>query len=130
MVNYSESVTVKGLYFFLIGHENCFNSIKDIRVLIELEKAMINPISETSKSIISAFDSQMQKKPSQEYNEFASINVEFSEQAKKMKMLEDDSPIVGLLKSEFDEVFGLDDTNKKLFLKNLDRILANNGLEN
>ena len=91
---------------------------------------MINPISETSKSIISAFDSQMQKKPSQEYNEFASINVEFSEQAKKMKIFDGDGAMVGLLKGEFDEVFGLDDTNKKLFLKNLDRILANNGLEN
>jgi hypothetical protein len=32
------------------------------------------------------------------------------------------------LKSEFDEVFGLDDTNKKLFLENLDRILEGNGL--
>jgi len=102
--------------------------MQNIRVLIELEKTMINPISDTSKSIISAFDSQMQKKPSQEYNEFASINVEFSEQAKKIKMLEDDSPMVGLLKSEFDEVFGLDDTNKKLFLENLDRILVSNGL--
>ena len=93
-----------------------------------MEKFMINPISDTSKSIISAFDSQMQKKPSQEYNEFASINVEFSEQAKKMKMLEDDSPIVGLLKSEFDEVFELDDTNKKLLLESLDQILVDNGL--
>ena len=89
---------------------------------------MINPISETSKSIISAFDSQMQKKPSQEYNEFASINVEFSEQAKKMKIFDGDGAMVGLLKGEFDEVFGLDDTNKKLFLENLDRILVGNGL--
>jgi len=89
---------------------------------------MINPISDTSKSIISPFDSQMQKKPSQEYNEFASINVEFSEQAKKIKRVEGDSPMVGLLKSEFDEVFGLDDTNKKLFLESLGRILVDNEL--
>ena len=89
---------------------------------------MINPISETSKSIISVFDSQIQKKSSQEYNEFASINVEFSEQAKKLKIFEGDSPSVGLLRNEFDEVFALDASNKKLFIENLDRILVDNGL--
>ena len=45
---------------------------------------MVNPIHDTGKSIISVFDSQRQKNSSQEYNEFASINVEFSEQAKKI----------------------------------------------
>ena len=99
-----------------------------MRVIIELEKIMINPISETSKSIISVFDSQIQKKSSQEYNEFASINVEFSEQAKKLKIFEGDNPSVELLKNEFDEVFALDASNKKLFIENLDRILVDNGL--
>jgi len=33
-----------------------------------------------------------------------------------------------LLKNEFDEVFALDASNKKLFIENLDRILVDNGL--
>ena len=86
------------------------------------------PINDTGKSIISVFDSQMQKNPSQEYNEYASINIEFSEQAKKLKMFEGDSPLVGVLKNEFNEVFRLDENKRELFLENLDRILMDNGL--
>ena len=105
-----------------------FASFKAIRVLIELEKAMVNPINDTGKSIISVFDSQRQKNSSQKYNEYASINIEFSEQAKKFKMFEGDSPLVGALKNEFDEVFRFDENKKELFLARLDRILENNGL--
>ena len=49
---------------------------------------MVNPVSNISKSLITAPDSQREKNSSQEYNEYASINVEFSEQAKKVKVFE------------------------------------------
>ena len=89
---------------------------------------MINPVSNTSKSVITVPDSQKQKNSSQDYNEYASINVEFSEQAKKAKMFEGDSPLVGVLESEFDQVFEFNDNKKELFLERLDRILENNGI--
>ena len=89
---------------------------------------MVNPVNDTSKTFIPVPDSQRQKNSSQEYNEYASINVEFSEQAKKVKMCEGDSLIVGALKNEFDEVFGFDEDKKELFLEKLDHILVDNGL--
>ena len=89
---------------------------------------MVNPVSNTSKPLITAPDSQRQKNSSQEYNEYASINVEFSEQAKKIKMFEGDSLLVGALKNEFDEIFGFDEDKKELFLEKLDHILVDNGL--
>ena len=89
---------------------------------------MVNPVNDTSKTFIPVPDSQRQKNSSQEYNEYASINVEFSEQAKKIKMFEGDSLLVGALKNEFDEVFGFDEDKKELFLEKLDHILVDNGL--
>ena len=89
---------------------------------------MVNPISSANKSIIIVPDSQREKNLSQDYNEFASINVEFSEEAKKVNVFEAGSPLTGILKSEFDQVFGLDNNNKELFLKKLDQIMENNGL--
>ena len=93
---------------------------------IEPEKVMVNPVSNTSKPLITAPDSQRQKNSSQEYNEYASINVEFSEQAKKVKIFEEGSNLTNVLKSEFDQVFGLDESKKELFLERLDHILADN----
>ena len=87
---------------------------------------MVNPVSSTSKPLITAPDSQRQKNSSQEYNEYASTNVEFSEQAKKVKILEEGSNLTNVLKSEFDQIFGLDESKKELFLERLDNILANN----
>ena len=87
---------------------------------------MVNPVSNPSKSLITAPDSQRQKNSSQEYNEYASINVEFSEQAKKVKIFEEGSNLTSVLKSEFDQVFELDESKKELFLKRLDHILADN----
>ena len=87
---------------------------------------MVNPVNDTSKTFIPVPDLQRQKNSSQEYNEYASINVEFSEQAKKVKMFEGGSPLIGVLKSEFDQVFGLDGNKKELFLERLDRILNDN----
>ena len=87
---------------------------------------MVNPVSITSKPMITVPESQKEKNSSQEYNEYASINVEFSEQAKKVKMFEGGSPLIGVLKSEFDQVFGLDGNKKELFLERLDRILNDN----
>ena len=87
---------------------------------------MVNPISNTSKSLITAPDSQRQKNSSQEYNEYASINVEFSEQAKKVKIFEEGSNLTNVLKSEFDQIFGLDESKKELFLESLDHILDDN----
>ena len=89
---------------------------------------MVNPVNDTSKTFIPVPDSERQKNSSQEYNEYASINVEFSEQAKKIKMFEGDSLLVGALKNEFDEVFGFDEDKKELFLEKLDLILVDNGL--
>ena len=89
---------------------------------------MVNPVNDTSKTFIPVPDSQRQKNSSQEYNEYASINVEFSEQAKKIKMFEGDSPLVGSLKNEFDEVFGFDEDKKELFLEKSGHILVDNGL--
>jgi len=89
---------------------------------------MVNPVNDTSKTFIPVPDSERQKNSSQEYNEYASINVEFSEQAKKIKMFEGDSLLVGALKNEFDEVFGFDEDKKELFLEKLDHILVDNGL--
>jgi len=89
---------------------------------------MVNPISSSNKSLIIIPDSQREKSLSQDYNKFASINVEFSEEAKKVKIFEGGSPLTGILKSEFDQVFGLDKNNKELFLKKLDQIVENNGL--
>ena len=89
---------------------------------------MVNPVNDTSKTFIPVPDSQRQKNSSQEYNEYASINVEFSEQAKKVKMFEGDSLLVGALKNEFDEIFGFDEDKKELFLEKLDHILVDNGL--
>ena len=89
---------------------------------------MVNPINDTGKPLVPAFDSQRQKNLSQKYNEYASINVEFSEQAKKFKILEGNNPLVGVLKNEFDEVFGFDDNKKELLLEKLDRILVDNAL--
>ena len=89
---------------------------------------MVNPVSNTSKPLITAPDLQREKNPSQEYNEYASINVEFSEQAKKAKMFEGGSPLIGILESEFDQVFGFDDNKKELFLERLGRILENSGI--
>ena len=89
---------------------------------------MVNPVNDTSKTFIPVPDLQRQKNSSQEYNEYASINVEFSEQAKKIKMFEGDSILVGALKNEFDEVFGFDEDKKELFLEKLDHILVDNGL--
>jgi hypothetical protein len=89
---------------------------------------MVNPISDASKTIFIAPDSHRKNSRSQEYNEYASINVEFSEQAKKVKVFEEGSPLTGVLKNEFDQIFGSDGLNKGLFLKRLDQILENNGL--
>ena len=87
---------------------------------------MVNPVSNISKSLVTASDSQREKNSSQEYNEYASINVEFSEQAKKVKVFEGGSNLTNVLKSEFDQVFGLDESKKELFLERLDHILADN----
>ena len=89
---------------------------------------MVNPISSANKSIIIVPDSQREKNLSQDYNEFASINVEFSEEAKKVNVFEAGSPLTGILKSEFDQVFGFDSNKRELFLERLDRILENNDL--
>lgn len=86
---------------------------------------MVNPVSITSKPMITVPESQKEKNSSQEYNEYASINVEFSEQAKKVKIFEKGSNLANVLKSEFDQVFGLDGCKKELFLERLDHILAN-----
>ena len=86
---------------------------------------MVNPVSNISKSLVTVPDSQKEKNSSQEYNEYASINDEFSEQAKKVKIFEKGSNLTNLLKSEFDQVFGLDGSKKELFLERLDHILAN-----
>ncbi len=95
---------------------------------IESEKAMVNPISSADKSLIIVPDSQREKNLPQDYNDFASINVEFSEEAKKVNILKAGSPLTGILKSEFDQVFGLANNNKELFLKKLDQIMENNSL--
>ena len=87
---------------------------------------MVNPVSNTSKPFITAPDPQSQKNSSQEYNKYASINVEFSEQAKKVKIFEEGGNLTNVLKSEFDQIFGLDESKKELFLERLDRILADN----
>ena len=87
---------------------------------------MVNPVSNISKSLVTVPDSQKEKNSSQEYNEYASINVEFSEQAKKVKIFEKGSNLTNVLKSEFDQVFGLDGSKKELFLERLDNILADN----
>ena len=87
---------------------------------------MVNPVSNTSKHLVTAPDLQRQKNSSQEYNKYASINVEFSEQAKKVKILEEGGNLTNVLKSEFDQVFGLDESKKELFLERLDHILADN----
>ena len=86
---------------------------------------MVNPVSITSKPMITVPESQKEKNSSQEYNEYASINVEFSEQAKKVKVFEGGSNLTNVLKSEFDQIFGLDESKKELFLESLDHILAN-----
>ena len=86
---------------------------------------MVNPVSITSKPMITVPESQKEKNSSQEYNKYASINVEFSEQAKKVKVFEGGSNLANVLKSEFDQVFGLDESKKELFLERLDHILAN-----
>ena len=86
---------------------------------------MVNPVSNISKSLVTTPDSQREKNSSQEYNEYASINVEFSEQAKKVKVFEGGSNLTNVLKSEFDQIFGLDESKKELFLERLDHILAN-----
>ena len=85
---------------------------------------MVNPVSISSKPLITLADSQKQNNSSQEYNEYASINVEFSEQAKNVKKFEEGSNLTYVLKSEFEEVFGLDESKKALFLERLDHILA------
>ena len=85
---------------------------------------MVNPVNNISKSLVIAPDSQREKNSSQEYNEYASINVEFSEQAKKVKVFEGGSNLANVLKSEFDQIFGLDESKKELFLEKLDHILA------
>ena len=85
---------------------------------------MVNPVSISNKPLITLADSQKQNNSSQEYNEYASINVEFSEQAKNVKKFEEGSNLTNVLKSEFEEVFGLDDSKKALFLERLDHILA------
>jgi hypothetical protein len=87
---------------------------------------MVNPVSNTSKPLITVPDSQSQKNSSQEYNEYASINVEFSEQAKKVKIFEEGGNLTNVLKSEFGQIFGLDESKKELFLERLDHILADN----
>ena len=87
---------------------------------------MVNPVSITSKPMITVPESQKEKNSSQEYNEYASINVEFSEQAKKVKIFEEGSNLTSVLKSEFDQAFELDESKKELFLKRLDHILADN----
>ena len=86
---------------------------------------MVNPVNNISKSLVTVPESQREKNSSQEYNEYASINVEFSEQAKKVKVFEGGSNLTNVLKSEFDQIFGLDESKKELFLERLDHILAN-----
>ena len=85
---------------------------------------MVNPVSNISKSLVTTPDSQREKNSSQEYNDYASINVEFSEQAKKVKVFEGGSNLTNVLKSEFDQIFGFDESKKELFLEKLDHILA------
>ena len=89
---------------------------------------MLNPINDTNKAVISVFDSQRKNNSFQEYNEYASINVKFSEQAQRLKIFQDDSPLVEVVKNEFDEVFGFGENKKKLFVEKLDRILLDNSL--
>ena len=85
---------------------------------------MVNPVSISNKPLITLADSQKQNNSSQEYNEYASINVQFSEQAKNVKKFEEGSNLTNVLKSEFEEVFRLDESKKALFLERLDHILA------
>jgi len=87
---------------------------------------MVNPVSNTSKPLITVTDPQIQKNSSQEYNEYASINIEFSEQAKKVNVFEQGTNLTNVLKSEFDQVFGLEESKKEFFLERLDHILADN----
>ena len=87
---------------------------------------MVDPVSNTSKPLITVPDSQRQKNSSQEYYEYASNNVKFSQQAKKVKIFEEGSNLTSVLKSKFDQVFELDESKKELFLKKLDHILADN----
>ena len=87
---------------------------------------MVNPVSITSKPMITVPESPKENNSSQEYNEYASINVEFSEQAKKVKIFEKGSNLTNVLKIEFDQIFELDESKKELFLERLDHILADN----
>ena len=87
---------------------------------------MVNPVSNISKSHVTVPYSQKEKSSSQEYNGYASINVEFSEQAKTAKIFEEGSNLTSVLEGEFDQVFGLDESKKELFLERLDNILADN----
>ena len=89
---------------------------------------MVNPISDTSKSLIQVSDSQKQKNSSKENNEHSSVNVALSDQAMEFTKFEGDSLLVGILKKEFDEVFEFVDDKKGLFLEKLDHILVDNGL--
>ena len=44
----------------------------------------------------------------------------------KVKIFEEGSSLTNILKSEFDQIFGLDESEKELFLVRLDNILADN----
>ena len=99
------------------------------RTLIKMEKTMVNPVSVSSDRLISLInDSLIHRRSPQEKGGSSQINASLSEKAQELKMSENDSPLIGVLKKEFNEVFEFDSSKKDLFLKKLDHILLDNRL--
>ena len=88
---------------------------------------MVSPVSDSSEPLIGpSHDSLKHKDPSHEKGGSSQINVFLSEKAQELKMFESDSPLIEMLKKEFNEVFEfLGDDKKASFLKKLDHILVN-----
>ena len=91
---------------------------------------MVNPVNDTGNRLdIPVKDPSEHRDLCQEKGGFLTpINVSFSEKAQELKTFEDGSPLVDVLKKEFDEVFKFGGTDKGVFLDKLNQILMNNGL--
>ena len=90
---------------------------------------MVNPVDDNSNRLIFPVDdSPKYRDSSKKERNSPQINVSLSEKAQGLSRFSSDSPLIAVLKDEFNEVFECEGFKKDSFLKNLDYIFVNNKL--
>ena len=93
------------------------------------ETPILNSINDNNPLIIPTKDSPKHMNSLQKEGELsAEIRIAFSNKAQELNMLEGDSPLIEVLKEEFNEVFEFGGDKGNSFRKKIDHIFANSGL--